>query len=233
MLKQRKLIVIIFTVLALVGGIAQFGVAVNYNMTDYLPENAPSTIAIEVMDEEFSGSVANTRVMIEDVNVQEALQFKQEIEDIDGVSGVMWLDDVIDIKTPLELVDKNILETYYQNNHALFTFEVEEGKEVLHHINFKQDNMSNQIQFIGISPTELKAEIVKDLKNSLIPELSKQFQPKQPAIYLTRNEVAKMLQINLSTVHNWSKKGILKANSIQGRIYFKREEVESAIVELK
>lgn len=131
MLKHRKLIVIIFTVLALIGGIAQFGVAVNYNMTDYLPENAPSTIAIEVMDEEFSGSVANTRVMVEDVNVQEALNFKKELEDIDGVSGVMWLDDVIDIKTPLELVDKDILETYYQNNHALFTFEVEEGKEVV------------------------------------------------------------------------------------------------------
>src|SRR5690625_7099201 len=63
LLKHRKLIVIIFTVLAVIGGIAQFGVSVNYNMNDYLPENAPSTTAIDVMDEEFSGSVANTRVM--------------------------------------------------------------------------------------------------------------------------------------------------------------------------
>lgn len=90
-----------------------------------------------------------------------------------------------------------------------------------------------QIQFIGISPTELKAEIVKDLKNSLIPELSKQFQPKTPTEYLSRKDVAKMLQINLSTLHSWSKKGVLKANSIQGRIYYKRREVENAIVELK
>lgn len=131
MLKHKKLIVIIFTSLAIIGGIAQFAVSVNYNMTDYLPENAPSTKAIEVMEEEFSGNVANTRVMVENVEIQEALKVKDDLENIDGVSGVMWLDDVIDIKTPLELVDQDILETYYQNNNALFTFEVEEGKEVV------------------------------------------------------------------------------------------------------
>ncbi len=131
MLKHKKMIVIIFTALAVIGGIAQFGVAVNYNMTDYLPEEAPSTIAIDVMDEEFSGDVANTRVMIEDVNIQEALEVKEELSEVDGVSGVTWLDDVIDMKIPLELVDKDILETYYQNDNALFTFEVEEGKEVV------------------------------------------------------------------------------------------------------
>lgn len=131
MLKHKKLIVIIFTSLAIIGGIAQFAVSVNYNMTDYLPENAPSTKAIEVMEEEFSGNVANTRVMVENVEIQEALKVKNDLENIDGVSGVMWLDDVIDIKTPLELVDQDILETYYQNNNALFTFEVEEGKEVV------------------------------------------------------------------------------------------------------
>jgi len=90
-----------------------------------------------------------------------------------------------------------------------------------------------QIQFIGISPTELKRELVQDLKNSLIPELSKQFHPKQPTVYLTRNEVAKMLKINLSTVHNWTKKGVLTGYYIQGRVYYKRAEVENAIVQIK
>ena len=91
----------------------------------------------------------------------------------------------------------------------------------------------SKIQFIQVTPEQLKKEIVKDLQNSLIPALSKQFQPREPTKFLTRKEVAEMLQINLSTVHNWSKKGVLKANSIQGRIYYKRKEVENAIVELK
>src|SRR5699024_548177 len=87
LLKHRKLSVVIFTVLAAIGGIAQFGVSVNYNMNHYLPVNAPSTTAIDVMDEEFSGSVANTRVMIEDVNIPEALNVKEQLYEIDGVLG--------------------------------------------------------------------------------------------------------------------------------------------------
>ena len=90
-----------------------------------------------------------------------------------------------------------------------------------------------QIQFIGISPTELKEEIIKDLKIYLVPELSKEFQPKQPTQYLSRNEVAAMLQIDLSTVHNWTKSGKIQSYGIGGRVYYKRQEVENAIVELK
>jgi len=89
------------------------------------------------------------------------------------------------------------------------------------------------IQLIDISLTELKNEIVKDLKNYLVPELSKEFQPKQPTIYLTRNEVAEMLQIDISTVHNWTKSDKIQSYGIGGRIYYKRKEVENAIVELK
>lgn len=116
--------------MAIVGGIAQFGVPVNYNMTDYLPESAPSTLAIDVMEEEFDEDVANTRIMIEDVSIQETLEYKEKMEAVDGVSGVMWLDDVIDVKTPIEMADKDTVETYYLDNNALFTFTVDEGKEV-------------------------------------------------------------------------------------------------------
>lgn len=99
-------------------------------MTDYLPKNSPSTEAIDIMEQEFDEEVANTRVMIKDVTIQEALVYKEELEAVDGVSGMMWLDDVVDLRTPLEMIDDDLLETYYANDHALFTFEVEEGKEV-------------------------------------------------------------------------------------------------------
>lgn len=99
-------------------------------MTDYLPESAPSTTAIDVMEEEFDEEVANTRIMVRDISLQEALAYKEKIGAIDGISDIMWLDDVIDIRTPIEMVDPDLLETYYEDDSALFTFEVEEGKEV-------------------------------------------------------------------------------------------------------
>lgn len=93
--------------------------------------------------------------------------------------------------------------------------------------------MSNQIQFIQTTPEQLKKEIVQDLTHSLLTQLSKKFQPKEPTHYLTRNEVAEMLHIDLSTVYNWTKKGKLLSYGIGGRVYYKREEVDNAIIELK
>src|SRR5690625_4263498 len=85
---------------------------------------------MRVMEEEFSGDMADTRVMVKDVSIQEAMAFKTDIEAIDGISEVMWLDDVFDIKTPIEMGDVDTVKTYYQDKKALFTISIEAGKEV-------------------------------------------------------------------------------------------------------
>src|SRR5690625_2288753 len=91
-IKHKKTIVITFLIITFISIIAQFTVSVNYNMVDYLPEDAPSTKAMDVMDEEFDESVPNTKVMIKDISIQEALIFKKHLASIHGVSDVTWLD---------------------------------------------------------------------------------------------------------------------------------------------
>ncbi|WP_232066206.1 efflux RND transporter permease subunit [Bacillus sp. KH172YL63] len=110
--------------------VAQFFVKVNYNMVDYLPDDAQSTQAMDIMEEEFTGAVPDTRVMVRDVTLQEALGYKRKLEAIDGVSDVLWLDDVIDLKTPLEVADKETVENYYKEKNALFSISVRTGDEV-------------------------------------------------------------------------------------------------------
>lgn len=87
----------------------------------------------------------------------------------------------------------------------------------------------NTIQFIGTTPNDLITEI----KNALIPELreqlSRDFQPKEPTEYLTRSEVCKLLQIDLSTLHRWRKDGTLTAYGVGNRVYFKRSEIDQYI----
>ncbi|WP_416151665.1 efflux RND transporter permease subunit [Salipaludibacillus sp. HK11] len=129
-LKHNKLIVITFIVIAVISSIVQFSVSVNYNMVDYLPDDARSTISMEIMEEEFEGSVPNTRVMINDVSVQEALQVKEKLAAIDGVNDVTWLDDAVDIKTPLEIADKDTVETYFKDDKAIISFSIRDGDEV-------------------------------------------------------------------------------------------------------
>lgn len=81
----------------------------------------------------------------------------------------------------------------------------------------------------------LPENVLQDLASikQQLQELKKEFQPKEPTKYLTRQEVAKMLSVDISTVHNWTKKNILKPVGIGSRVYYKRIEVENALVELQ
>lgn len=86
-----------------------------------------------------------------------------------------------------------------------------------------------QIQFIGIDPYDLIQEMRKEFLPDIKRELKEEFQPKEPTTYLTRNEVCKLLHIDLSTLHRWRKDGILIAYGLGNRIYFKRNEIEEFI----
>lgn len=129
-LKHRKLIVIMFFILAIVSAIVQFGVPVNHDMVSYLPDDTPSIEATETMNEEFDGEAANTQVMMKDISIPEAMAFKDELEAVEGVSGVTWLDDAIDMRIPIEYADSDTVESYYKDGNALYSFSVEDGMEV-------------------------------------------------------------------------------------------------------
>jgi predicted RND superfamily exporter protein len=117
-------------VFTLICAVLQFGVSVNYNIIEYLPEEAQSTRALAVMAEEFTESVPNARVMLKGVTPQQAIQVKNQLAALDGVSGVMWLDDVFDLRTPLEMGDLALIETYYKDGNALIEMTIAEGVEV-------------------------------------------------------------------------------------------------------
>ena len=91
--------------------------------------------------------------------------------------------------------------------------------------------MEKQIQFISTSPDAL-VNLIDETVRRQLEELKKNFQPKEPTEYLTRQAVSKMFSIDLSTVHNWTKKGKLIPYGLGGRIYYKRSEIESALIEI-
>jgi predicted RND superfamily exporter protein len=132
-LRYRKSVVVTFLILALLSGIFSLLVSINYNMVDYLPQGAQSTEALDIMKNEFKGKVPNARIMIKNVTIQQALEYKAEISQIEGVSSVSWLDDVVGTDvlttTPIEFIDDSLLDSYYKNGNALISVAVESGLE--------------------------------------------------------------------------------------------------------
>ncbi len=129
-LHHRKAIVTFFFTVAIFCTVMQFFVTVNYNLTDYLPENAQSTQALELMEKEFSGGIPNARVMVRSVSVQQALDYKARLSAIEGVTDVIWLDTAADLKIPIEMLDAATVENYYRDETALFTVTIASGYEV-------------------------------------------------------------------------------------------------------
>lgn len=88
-----------------------------------------------------------------------------------------------------------------------------------------------QLQIIRTTPEQL-VDLIDKTVSRRFEDLKQNFQPKEPTEYLTRSETAKLLKIDLSTLHNWTKKGKLIAHGIGARVYYKRSEIENAIIEL-
>ena len=131
--EHKGTVLLIFLALALAGALFAMFISVNYDMVDYLPQDAQSTKAISIMQEEFGGDTPNARILLTGVSMQEALFYKDELAAIPGVSSVSWLDDVLGKEqltaTPLEFQDASISEKYYKNGNALLGVAIESGGE--------------------------------------------------------------------------------------------------------
>ena len=90
-IKLRIPVIIFFVLATLICAFLQSGVQINYDLADYLPHNAPSTVALEIMEEEFTHSIPNARVYLPKVTLVEALNFKQKLAALPGVKQVLWL----------------------------------------------------------------------------------------------------------------------------------------------
>lgn len=129
-IKHKVVVLGTFIVISLVSVAMSPFVQVNYNLLDYLPEQAASTRALTVMEEEYEGGVPNARIMIEDVTIPRALALKKDLQAIEGIEDVTWLDDITDIETPLEIKDARMVEEYFKDGKALYSVTVDEATTI-------------------------------------------------------------------------------------------------------
>ena len=128
-LKHRKLVAILFLIALLISVLMIPLVKINYNLADYVPAKADSTIAVEVMSSEFEQAIPNVQVYVPDLTLPEALALKEKIAASPSVTDVLWLDDVIDVYKPLNLADPSTVEGYYKNKGALFQVTVDDSDQ--------------------------------------------------------------------------------------------------------
>jgi len=150
-LLHKRSILIAGIILAVFGAILMPMVDVRFSLSVYLPDNAPSTEALEVVENSFTDGIPNVKVAIPDVSIPEGLEYKEKLADIPGVSNVLWLDDVADIRKPIEIQKNETVEAWYKDGMALFLLTVDEDNAV---------NIVEQIREIAGNDAVLSGEAV-------------------------------------------------------------------------
>lgn len=84
------------------------------------------------------------------------------------------------------------------------------------------------LQLIQITEEKLTDTILLAVKKEL-EQLKKEIQPQQYPTWISRNDTAKMLGVSFPTLYSWHRKKILCAYSIGNRVYYKLDEVNSAL----
>lgn len=117
--KRRKFILILFSIITFLSIFLIPVVQVNYNMSEYLPEDMPTKKAMEILDTEF-GLNGSAQVMVTGVSIPQAKEIKDKISLVEGVKSVTWLDDMADIRKPIEILDQKVVDGFYKDGAALY-----------------------------------------------------------------------------------------------------------------
>lgn len=167
-INKRKGIEKIFYIVILISVICVPFVGVNYDLSEYLPDYAPSKHGLSIMEEEF-GYPGTARIMIGDVSIYEAKLYKDQIEAVDGVDMVIWADSKTDIYQSNLFINYENIDDYYKDNYAVMDVTFNEGDS-----SPKTHKAIKQIQKITKDKGYFTGSAVqnKSLSETLIKEIS-------------------------------------------------------------
>ena len=109
--KHPKTVLIAALVLLIPALIGFVCTRVNYDVLSYLPDDLPAVQGEQILDDVFH-SAGISIVVVEDAPAKEAAMLKQEIEQVKGVSSVIWIDTIADISAPADILPDRIREIF-------------------------------------------------------------------------------------------------------------------------
>ena len=125
-IRRKGVIESIFAAGCIFSLLAMLFVNVNYDLTEYLPASAESRIGLDKMEEEF-GYPGTARIMLKDVTLYEAKQYKDRLEAVEGVDQVLWCDSTVNIYSGEDFINQKDIEDYYKDGCAVMDVTFVEG----------------------------------------------------------------------------------------------------------
>ena len=108
--------VLFFALLLLIPALIGFVCTrVNYDILSYLPDDLPSVEGERILDEVFHNAGISI-VIAENAQAKDVAALKAEIEQISGVSSVIWVDTIADISIPADMLPDRIRDIFFSED---------------------------------------------------------------------------------------------------------------------
>lgn len=167
-IERSRAIEIVFVIAVLLSMLAAPFVNINYDLTRYLPDTVQSKAGLDLMEEKF-GYPGTGRVMIEDVTLYEAKQYKDKLEKVDGVDQIMWLDTGTDVFSSDAFINFNSIDGYYKDGSAVMDIVFEKGdtsRKTSRAIDAMQEITGEKGHYVGmaVQNKSLAENVTKEMK---------------------------------------------------------------------
>lgn len=108
-LKTVVLIALLLVIPSVIGFVCT---RVNYDILSYLPDDLESMQGEAVLDKTFNNAGMSI-VIVEDMPAKYTSALKNEIARVDGVSSVLWIDDIVGTQTPVSALPDVLKDIFY------------------------------------------------------------------------------------------------------------------------
>ena len=98
--------------------IGAVGTRVNYDILSYLPQDMDSSKGERVLEDTFHNA-ATTMLVVEGMPDRYVSDLREKIEQVEGVSSAVWIDQALDLSVPKEILPEDIKNIFYSDNSTM------------------------------------------------------------------------------------------------------------------
>lgn len=166
--EKKWLIILIAGILAVPSLFGVIGTRINYDILTYLPDGLESVIGEQYLDQDFN-LASTAMITIDNMPNSGVLKLKDEIKEIEGVEKVIWVDDLVDLSVPKEMLPRDLRDTFYSKKGTMMIVSFEDtssSKSTMDAISRIKSVLNKDSFIAGLSAI---SEDTKELSDSEVP----------------------------------------------------------------
>lgn len=168
LLTRKFAVVLAVAVLLLVPSVVgELNTQVNYDILSYLPQELDSAKGQEILEDPFQMAAVNMLV-VENMPERYVSDLRQQIEQVPGVSKALWIDQMLDISVPPEILPQNVRDIFFAGDSTLLIIQYEKpgaSQQTMDAIDQIRALCNKQCHLAGVSV------FLKDTKDLVMGEM--------------------------------------------------------------